>query len=412
MLTGIDAGTTALTIMAAPAKTLADRSTFTVEKIHDALRFAQLKQEWSDLLESSDAPCLFLTWEWLHTWWKHLAADRQLSILAVRCGSELAALAPLAVRPPGLSRGRLFPVQEFLGSGNAGSDYLDFIVRRGCEPYAREAFASYLAGERLMLDWTQLRRGGCGATGVASILDENGWKVSEARTNTCPFILLAGKSWESYLGTLGAEHRYNFNRKWKRLNREYAVQFEQVRTEHQCRESINLVIALHNLRWRGRGGSDAFHTPGLVGFHQELSQIALERGWLRLYVLRLNGIPAAGLYGFLYRRTFYFYQSGFDPAFDKYSVGLVIMGLAIKRAIEEGAEEFDLLHGAEAYKSHWSNGNRELGRLELYPPGIFGWLCRSSIEVERASRRIARRMLPRSMFDGIRTRLNARPEGL
>src|SRR4029077_13755853 len=114
---------------------------------------------------------------------------------------------------------RLFPVQEFLGSGNAGSDYLDFIVRRGCEPYAREAFASYLAGERLMLDWTQLRRGGCGATGVASILDENGWKVAEARTNTCPFILLAGKSWESYLGTLGAEHRYNFNRKWKRLNR-------------------------------------------------------------------------------------------------------------------------------------------------------------------------------------------------
>jgi len=324
----------------------------------------------------------------------------------------LAALAPLGVRLPSLFRPRLFSVQEFLGSGNAGSDYLDFIVRRGCEPEARQAFASYLAGERLMFDWTQLKRGGCFAAGVASLLGEMGWRVSETRTNTCPFIRLAGKSWESYLATLGAEHRYNFNRKWKRINRDYVVQFEQVRTEEQCRESIDLVVALHNMRWRERGGSNAFHTRGLVEFHRELSQIALKRGWLRLYVLRLDGKPAAGLYGFLYHRTFYFYQSGFDAVYDKYSVGLVTMGLVIKRAIEEGAEEFDLLHGDEPYKSHWSNDIRELGRLELYPPGSLGWMFRSSVELERASRGLARQLLPRSMIDGIKMRLNARQQRL
>ena len=81
----------------------------------------------------------------------------------------------------------------------------------------------------------------------------------------------------------------------------------------------------------------------------------------------------------------------FDATYDKHSVGLVTMGLAIKCAIEEGAEEFDLLHGNEAYKSHWSSDSRELGRLEVYPPGSLGWICRSSVELERASRRIARR---------------------
>ena len=54
--------------------------------------------------------------------------------------------------------------------------------------------------------------------------------MAEAETNTCPFIPLAGMSWESYLATLGSEHRYNFHRKWKRLNRDFTVQFEQVRT--------------------------------------------------------------------------------------------------------------------------------------------------------------------------------------
>ena len=200
-------------------------------------------------------------------------------------------------------------------------------------------------------------------------------------------------SWETYLGALGAEHRYNFNRKWRRLNRDFTVQFKPVYREEQCRESIDLVMDLHNLRWRDRGGSDAFRTEGLVEFHREFSRVALKRGWLRLYVLRLDQKPAACLYGFLYGSKFYFYQSGFDPAYQKQSVGLVSMGLGIKRAIEDGATEYDLLHGTEEYKSHWSRERRELSRLELYPPGGVGRICQQSAGLERASRRIARRVL-------------------
>lgn len=379
-------------------KTLSGSSCATVEVVGGVTRFAAMRQEWDELLQSSDSDGLFLTWEWLYTWWKHLAGNRRLSILAVRCGGELIALAPCCLRPRSLSRGRLLPLLELLGSGNVGSDYLDVIVRRGCEPKAWQALASCLTGKRLMLNWTQLKLGACQADGVGSALGESGWSLAGRETNTCPYIPLAGKSWESYLASLGAEHRYNFHRKWKRLNRDYKVQFEQVRTQEQCRESIDLVIALHNLRWRDRGGSNAFDTPGLVAFHQEFSRVALDRGWLRLYVLRLDGKAAASLYGFLYRRTFYFYQSGFDATYDKQSVGLVTMGLAIRSAIEEGADEYDLLHGSEAYKSHWSHDSRKLGSLEVYPPRRLGWICRSSVELERAARRIARRMVPKGVF--------------
>jgi len=380
------------------SKTLAIRSAATVETIGDASGFSALRREWDELLHSSGPDCLFLTWEWLYTWWKHLAGDRQLAILAVRCEGELIALAPCCLRPPSLSRWRPCAALEFLGSGSIGSDYLDIIVRRGRETEARRALASRLAGERIMLDWTQLKQGDSQAAELASTLGGSGWSVIGTVTNTCPFIPLAGRSWESYLATLGAEHRYNFHRKWKRLNRDFAVEFEQACTEEQCRESIDQVITQNNRRWQGRGGPDAFHTPGLVAFHREFSQIALERGWLRLYVLRLDGKPAACLYGFLYRRIFYFYQSGFDAAYSKHSVGLVTMGLAIQSAIEEGAEEFDLLHGAEAYKSHWSRDSRGLSRLEVYPPRGLGWMCRSSVELERASRRIVRRVLPKRVF--------------
>jgi len=42
---------------------------------------------------------------------------------------------------------------------------------------------------------------------------------------------------------------------------------------------------------------------------------------------------------------FYFYQSGFDPTYERSSVGLITMGLSIQAALEEGACEYDLLHG-------------------------------------------------------------------
>src|SRR5262249_7730861 len=116
---------------------------------------------------------------------------------------------------------------------------------------------------------------------------ERGWRVSEARTNVCPFIPLPGLFWESYLAELGSEHPYNFRRKLRRLTEQFNVEFEQARTEEQRREAIDLVIRLHHMRWRER--SDAFHTPELLSFHREMSQVALDRGWLRLYVLRLDG---------------------------------------------------------------------------------------------------------------------------
>jgi len=74
------------------------------------------------------------------------------------------------------------------------------------------------------------------------------------------------------------------------------------------------------------------------------------------------------------------------------------MGLAIRSAIEEGAIEYDLLHGDEPYKSHWSRLSREIGGLESYPPGRLSALYRSSIELERASRRFAKRVIPRRLF--------------
>jgi cation diffusion facilitator CzcD-associated flavoprotein CzcO/CelD/BcsL family acetyltransferase involved in cellulose biosynthesis/predicted ATP-grasp superfamily ATP-dependent carboligase len=368
-----------------------------IEKIADLTGFEQLRKEWDDLLQASAANCLFLTWEWMFAWWNHLRGDRELFILTVRSGHELLAIAPFALRTRRLVG--VLPVRslEFLGTGSVGSDYLDLIVRRGRERDAVEALGEYLVREQLMVEMAQVKRNSGVAAELARELRSRGWSLAETKTSVCPFIKLSGHSWESYLATLGSEHRYNFRRRLKNATRQFDLRFEQVHSEGERREALAALVALHQMRWRERGGSDGLHTQDLLAFHEELSRIALERGWLRLFVMSFNGEPAASLYGFRYQHTFYYYQSGLDPAYSKCSVGLLAMGLAIKSAIEEGVEEYDLLHGDERYKFHWAKEARELFLVEAYPPRTREWLYKGVRETSRAAKRIARQVLPETV---------------
>ncbi|MFL6656103.1 MAG: GNAT family N-acetyltransferase [Sulfurifustis sp.] len=364
----------------------ADDAALAVEKIDNAAGFAALQTEWNELLQASRADGLFLTWEWLYTWWKHLREDRQLEIVTVRRGARLVAIAPLALRPSRMRRLVPFPVLEFLGAGSVGSDYLDVLIHRDDEHAAVTRLAQCLAGHKRMLELAQVGRDARVAD-LAAALARHGWPSFCRTTDLCPYIDLTGQSWESYLDSLGAAHRYNFRRRLRNLSKQFDVRFERADSEAERREAMRLLIALHRKRWRGRADADAFHEPGLLAFHEELSAAALRRGWLRLYVLRLDGQPAAALYGFNYNRVFYFYQSGFDPDFNKYSVGLVIMGLAIKSAIEEGVALYDFLHGDEQYKFLWARQSRELRRFELYPPSARGAFYRRAMNLRGSIKR-------------------------
>ena len=127
-----------------------------IDRIDDPARFQALNAEWDELLKASSADSPFLTWEWLWSWWKHLAADGTLHILAFRDRDRLVAIAPLMSRT--LRVAGLAPVRvlEFLGTGSVGSDYLDLIVRRGQEAEALGAFADYLAKGDVALEMAQL----------------------------------------------------------------------------------------------------------------------------------------------------------------------------------------------------------------------------------------------------------------
>jgi CelD/BcsL family acetyltransferase involved in cellulose biosynthesis len=358
----------------------------TVECIDSSWGFTALRPEWNALLRDSASDCPFLTWEWLHTWWTHVSGSSRLRIAAVRADHELVALAPFRITK---SRVALLSRVDMLGTGEAGSDYLDVIVRCGWEVDGLRALTEFVRSENATLRLGHLAPTAA-ASDLANRLETDGWTASTAPDGVCPYIPLTGHTWDSYLGTLGPSHRANVRRRIKSLNQHFSVRFELVTTDAGRREALATLVAFHERRYAGRGGSTAFMTPALRAFHDEVTGRALTRGWLRLFVLRVNDAVAAVMYGFMYNGRFYFYQHGFDDQYQQHSIGLVVMGLSIRAAIDEGADEFDMLWGVEPYKSLWARETRDLRKIQLFPPHLGGRIHRGTSRARRSLGTLAR----------------------
>jgi CelD/BcsL family acetyltransferase involved in cellulose biosynthesis len=360
-------------------------NTLHTEVVDDDRAFTGLERPWNELLNASSANCPFLTWEWLHAWWTHLGSRRRLRLVSVRLGRELLAMAPLAASRysvPGLS-----PV-TFLGTGFAGSDYLDFIVRRGFETESAEALAGALQSQRIALRLDHLPADSAAAM-CATRLAAHAWSAVHTRTAICPVACLAPLTWEAYLETLTPSHQVRFRRCFNRLDKHFDLQFDRVTTDQDRHAALVGLFGFHHRRWGARG--TAFQTSALRAFHHEVTRRALHGGWLRIFTLRLNGVLAGVTYCFSCRRRFYLYQHGFNEECRQYSVGLVTLGLTIRAAIAEHATEFDMLYGREAYKLLWARQLRTLERLELFPPGIAGRVQRLTTDTRHAIRTVARR---------------------
>ena len=345
-------------------------------RIDSTWRFTELRSAWDSLLQSSAAASPFLAWEWLHPWWTHLSGSSTLRMLKVDAGNR-----PIAIAPFQLTRSvARLPCLDLLGTGEAGSDYLDVITRSGFEVDALDAIERFVVAQGLAVRLTHLASSAA-AAGLVNRLERRGWTHVTTPGGICPYIPLAGCTWDSYLATLGASHRANVRRRLRALEQKFDVRFERVTGDSDRRDALERLTHYHERRFDSRG--TAFRTTSLRAFHEEVTRRFLDRGWLRMFVLRVNDATAAVMYGFLYNRTFYFYQHGFDDSYQQYSIGLVLMALSIRTALEEGAAEFDMLWGTEPYKFLWARNTRELHNVHLFPPHLGGRIHRGLFDARR-----------------------------
>jgi CelD/BcsL family acetyltransferase involved in cellulose biosynthesis len=262
------------------------------------------------------------------------------------------------------------------------------VIERGRETELAPVLVSALAGARRWdkLALTDIPESSPVRAAIGAGLTLAGLRPRAEADRVCPYLPLPS-TWAELEQALTHNFRRNHRKKRRRL--------EGVLRAWQQGEdlaaAIDALAALHQERMEAAGRGGNFRKPDYRAFHERFAARAAARGWLYLAFLERGGGPIAGRYGFLYRGTYYAYQSGFDPAAADASPGEVLLGMVIEDLIGRGATEFNFLRGAQPHKFHWTDRVRQTVRLEGWrrtPVGhVLAVLDRVAAERRRWKRR-------------------------
>ena len=165
---------------------------------------------------------------------------------------------------------------------------------------------------------------------------------------------------------------------WKHIGRsrrqlvERGVDFDVVVGRAIDRALLVQLFSLHGIRSDRVGRSTTF-TADRLALHSRLAERSSSVHSSFLVRARLDGQLVGALYGFVDPVSVHYYQSGWDPAFERASLGSVLIGEAVELASERGAGRFDFLRGDEAYKLRFGAAPVE-DVSALVPRGISGHL--------------------------------------
>ncbi len=289
----------------------------------------ELRPEWTRLASASGN--VFATWEWAATWWAHYGRGRRLAIAALtRPDGTVVGIVPMyrfASRP--IAVGRLIghgPADQ-QGPVCAPEDLPE--VSQSIMAAVAAAGLTVVALERLQADFAW--QGMLGGRAFAR--------------EPSPVMSLTATSWDELLAGWNAKRRAKMRRIERRLEREHGHTYVMTTDAGSLPHDLDVLFELHRARW---GPQSEFLAA--QSFHRDFARTALERGWLRMWRLEVDGRAIAAHHGFRFAHAESAYQNGRLPGWEDYEVARALWLHTIRVALEEGATEYRFLRGDEPYK--------------------------------------------------------------
>lgn len=326
----------------------------------------KMREAWRALQAQCPDLSPFQTWEWNDAWWRHFGARKWLRLLLFQVDNQLVGIAPLY---GSFHLGT--PLRRLAWIGTGQSDYLG--------PLALPEYADAVSAAL----WTTLEEGlrGWDMADLQQLRPDapllrplpHSWSRQSSEYSSvlpmepCPYLALP-EAWEAFTATLGKKMRSNLGYYDRLLVRTFPDAEAFLADETMLEAGMTALFALHQKRWNARWLPGVLGNKRVQSFHREVAARFLEKGWLRLHLLRAEGDLRAALYCFsLSGRTFY-YLGGFAPEYSKYSLGTHLTAQAIRQSITEKHAEFDFLRGNESYKYRWQPQERINQRILLLRP--------------------------------------------
>lgn len=321
--------------------------------VHDE-QFDRVSGEWAGLIVQTPDPIPFATPAWQRVWLDHFQADRTLRLLTARDGERLIGVAPFICDGDRA---------EFVGHYSI-CDYMDAVVTPGFERSFFPSILGRLADEGVRtIDLRGLRASSPTLEAVTEAAPAAGFAAAREDEALSPSVHLP-ETWEDYLNTLSKKDRHELRRKLRRLDSAGGDVVLKVVTD-AAEAATGLDTLFHLMRISSHHKEEFLDRPGMEAFFREMTATMAAEGMLRFYFLTFDGEAVASVLNFDLGGQLYMYNSGYDPAYSHYAVGLMSKTLLIRDVIESGRHCVDFLRGDESYKYDLGGKDQQVYRLVL-----------------------------------------------
>jgi CelD/BcsL family acetyltransferase involved in cellulose biosynthesis len=370
-----------------------------------------VRSAWEELLAESASDTIFLTWEWLKSWWDAYGLGQPF-FLTGWDSDRLAGIAPFYRTPVGEATFTPLGLLRLVGDGSTDSDNLDFIVRRGLESDFLQAALDWLSDHSS--EWDVLELSSIPAeSGVASALEREAatrrWPCWRRETEHAIVPLPATP--EEYFSGLSSNMRGSARSKVRRLESRHRVRLRRCENIEELPGALETLYQMHGSRWQLRDEPGNFLLPERRKFYAAMASEFLKRGWLDFWLLDVDERVVAAEFGFRYNGSYFFLQSGFDSEYAGESVGFVLKVQILRELIHQGVKYYDFLGGSDPYKYRWGAERRAYLKLCLARPRSRGALYLRVLRSTNQSKTWLRERLPASAWQFLREtrRRRARP---
>jgi CelD/BcsL family acetyltransferase involved in cellulose biosynthesis len=341
-----------------------------------------IEDEWRRLAELRGNA--FITPEWFRCWLDHYGETQEPLVVALgRQGKGLTGVLPLTFSRSGRPRACR------IAGANLG-DRFHPACRVDDEVEVAAAAGAALGDAPRPWGTVALEKVDLTEPWVDALAQATGRRLLrlERTRDSLPMIDLSAHSgWDAYLATRSSNFRQQVRRFTRRARRDHSMRLRLTEDRAEVPSDIAKCFELHDLR---HAGASSLRGPAARAFHADFAAAALERGWLRLWFLELDGVSVASWYGWRLGGRYAYYNGGFDPAWSEARPGLILMAAVIEAAFAEGATEFDLLLGDESYKSRFAERSPTVSDVTLarafpHPASVVSY---GKHQLRRAARRL------------------------
>ena len=337
--------------------------------------FQDIRAQWLELLSQCSVNTFYLMPQWQEVWWDSFHEGREMAGFYLKDG-----IGKVPGNVPGnvpenetgdgdtvtaiASMSRQGEALSFVGSTET-FDYNDFMVLPGREDEFFSAFLAWLERERWgVLELPSLIEGSPTLEHLPELDRRKGYHVEVTEEDVTPGLALPS-TWDEYLSGLSKKNRHELRRKLRRLESVEGWRWYSVQDPAAVAARLDDFLALMR---QSDPEKDAYMTAEREAFFRRIAECTAHLDMLRLYFLEMDGCDVATSLCFDYNGTRYLYNSGYNPEYGYYSVGLLLNALCLREAIEQGKSYFDFLRGPEPYKYHLGGLNRTIYRMVVSNP--------------------------------------------